>query len=172
MTDGNYQKHCKVLGKYCRLYDTAGTNETAMKALEAITIDQVADGLAASLPACEALAGKLPAWKTAISAGPSALKAVAIQLAAQYLQLDLFCSTLVGHAATAGSAVTTILTAFQDEMSASHDNKTLGTKTTSGLVNFFDAVAVDAGGSAGTWNTESDATADYRDAIYVVDTAV
>ncbi len=49
-----------------------------------------------------------------------------------------------------------------------HDNKTLATKAATGLVNFFDTLAAEAL----TWNTESDAGADYKDSVYVVATIV
>ena len=69
---------------------------------------------------------------------------------------------------TSTNSVVAVLTALATEMGAAVDNKTLTTKDTTGLVNFFDAILAANGAVAGTWNTEADATADYQDSVYVV----
>ena len=43
MTDGNYIKHFKRLGKFCKIYDNAADTLPDQQTLLAVTIDQVAD---------------------------------------------------------------------------------------------------------------------------------
>lgn len=166
MTGANYQKHFKVIGKLAKLYDDAGADNTALLALFATTYDQVATGLAADLDALEILNQYTSRYRNAISNGAQALQTLAKNIATAYLQSDYFVDDLTTEPASRSIAV--VVAALATDMSAAVDNVTLGTETTTGLVNFLDEVA----GAEQTWNTEADATADYRDAIYVVSAVV
>lgn len=166
MTNGNYIRHFKVLGKLCKLYDDANANSTAEGELLATFADQYSDGTEASLAAISLFPAYTSQWASSINNGASNLANIAINAAAAYLVNATFTDDLTTTPTTGTAAAS--LVALATDMGAGVDNKTLGTKTTSGLVNFFDAIA----GESGTWNTESDATADYRDAVYVVSTVV
>ena len=136
MTDANYIRHFKVLGKLAKIYDDAGADVSALNTLVATT------------------------------SGPTALQSLAVSIGGQYLSLNLFYASLT-TVPTSTTAVAALV-ALQAEMAAGVDNKTLSTETTSGLVNFFDAIL----GSEGTWNTAADASADYKDSVYVVSAVV
>jgi hypothetical protein len=165
-----YARHFAVLGKLCKLYDDAAAASATQKLLTSAYMDQVADGLAASLAMAIAQSTYAQQFNSALSSGEDTRKTVALNAAKAYLTNAYFTDELT--TIPASTSVSAVLAALQTEMGATVDNVTLGTKTTTGLVNFFDAILVDEGGSAGTWNTESDATADYRDAVYVVATIV
>ena len=167
MTANNYTRHFSVLGKLCKLYDDAAAAEATQKTLIAAFADQVSDGLSASLDALVAMLSPISQFNSALSAGEGTRQDIALAAAKSYLVNAYFTGGLT-TTPTSLSSVVAVLTALQTEMGAGVDNKTLGTKTTSGLVNFLDAILAAEGEEAGTWNTESDATADYRDAVYVV----
>lgn len=166
MLDANYARHFKVLGKLAKLYDLAAAQVTADNALLAAFVDQYADGTPASLPAVALFPAYTSQISNSISNGSANLKAVALSAAGAYLVNTTFTADLstpiVGNTAAAS------LTALATEMSEGEDDKTLTTLASTGLVNFFDAIA----GSAGSWNTEADATADYKDSVYVVSSVV
>jgi len=65
MTNANYGKHLKNIGKLCYLYDQAAASTTAMNTLRATALDQAATGLSADL-----ISRYQPHWESAISAGP------------------------------------------------------------------------------------------------------
>jgi len=166
MTDANYQRHLKVLGKLARLFDTAGADDTAMKALLATFVDQYATGGAASLPAIEVFPTFTARWAAAITAGAAALKKVAQDAATAYLRSDDFVNDMT--VAPSNNTVAAVLAALQTQMNAANDNKKFTTKSSTGLVNFFDSLLA----APGTWNTIADASADYKDSVYVVDAIV
>jgi len=164
MTDANYIRHLKVLGKYCKIYDDADADATAQGVLIATTSDQIATGLAIDTPAVAMHGPYISSLTAAVSSGPTALKALAVQLAGQYLSLNLFYTSLT-TVPTSTTAVAALV-ALQTEMGAGVDNKTLTTEGSTGLVNFFDTIL----GSEGTWNTAG--PGDYPDATYVVSAVV
>lgn len=166
MDNANYIRHFKVLGKLCKLYDLASTQSSAQNSLLAAFVDQYADGTDASLPAVLLFPSYTSAWASAISGGPNAMKSLSLSAATQYLVGANFTDDLT--TAPAGTSVSAVLAALQTEMGAGEDDKTLATKASSGLVNFFDTIL----GSSGTWNTETDASADYKDSVYVVSAVV
>jgi hypothetical protein len=165
MTGANYIRNLKALGKLCFLYDNATAAALAQQTLRATTADQVADGTVTTLPAVDLFAQYDTQWKQGITAGATALQAVAIAFASSYLIDPTFTAGLT----TTPTATTpvAVLTAFATEMT-SVDNKTLTTLAATGLVNFFDIIM----GSAGSWNTAADGSADYKDSVYVVSAVV
>lgn len=164
MTNDNYIRHFKVLGKLAKLYDIAAADESDLETLLSTFVDQYATGTVASLPAILIFPNHTVAWSQAISAGATALQTVAKNAASAYLIDDDFTGDLTTTpAATTAAAV---LTALATEMGAGVDNKTLTTKSSTGLVNFFDAIL----GSSGSWNTSGTPT--YADGTYVVSTVV
>ncbi len=166
MLDANYQRHFKVLGKLAYLYDYTGSETTELEDLLAITEDQRATGDEADNPFLVVMSGLPVEFNSAIVSGSAAHQTIAQRYAGIYLTNAAFTSGLT--TVPANSSVGGVLAALQTDMGAGVDNKTLGTKAATGLVNFFDSMLA----APGTWNTESDATADYRDAIYVIDTKV
>ena len=164
MLAANYIRHFKVLGKLCKFYDEAATEETAQTLRLARTEDQVATGESVSLPGVEVLNAHYNALKASITAGPTAQKAAAIAAAKSYLKMSDFTNDLT----TTPDVITAngVLTALATDMGAAVDNKTLSTETTSGLINFFDTIAAEEL----TWNDAS--APDYDDATYVVDEIV
>lgn len=164
MTDANYIRHFSVLGKLAYLYDTAGANSTALQALLAVFADQIADGTATTLPAVKLFQSAIIQWDAALGTTQAltTLQTIATTAAASYLVNLTFTAGLT--TTPAGASVAEVLAALQTEMGAGVDDKTLSTETTTGLVNFLDTVL----GSEGTWNTEDDATADYKDSVYCV----
>jgi hypothetical protein len=164
MTDANYQRFFKVLGKLAYLYDTATAENTALATLLATTADQVATGLSVDNPAVLMLAQNLGALSVALVNGPQAIQSQAIAIASAYLELPLFKAALT-TVPTANTAAA-ILIALATEMTSVSTTKTLTTKSATGLVNFFDTIA----GSSGSWNTA--APGDYPDATYCVSAIV
>lgn len=166
MTGGNYARHFKVLGKLAKLYDVAAADESTLETLLSTFADQVATGGVASLPAVLQMGTYISRWNSAIDAGATALQRVAQDAAKAYLRSDDFIGDLTTVPDT--NSIEDVLAALQTEIGAGVDNVTLGTLAATGLVHFFDSMLA----AAGTWNTEADATADYRDAIYVVSAVV
>ena len=170
MTDGNYQAICKVLGKYAYAYDQAGTGATAQTTTLVNSVDQSASQLDASLDV--AVGNHASQMQSTIANGATSQQALQISTAKAALQSAWFTGKLVTNIPAAGAGVATIIGCLQLEMAAAADNKTLGTAAATGLVHFLAAVLVSVNGAAGLWNTEADATADYRDAIYCVSAVV
>jgi hypothetical protein len=165
-----YARHFAVLGKLCKLYDDASAASGTQRTLISTYCDQTADGVAASLAMVIAQQTYAQQFNSALSSGEDTRKTIALNAAKAYFTNAYFTDELTTTPDSTG--IVDVLTALQTEMGAGVDNVTLGTKTTTGLVNFFDAILADEGEGAGTWNTESDATADYRDAVYVVSAVI
>ena len=165
MTDANYIRHFKALGKFAAFFDEAVSAVSAEEILLANTADQIATGDPDDNPSVILFAAFASSLQAAITSGPSGIQNLAKQVAGQYVQQALFTSGLTTVPASA--SVAAIMTALATEMT-DVDNKTLGTKTTTGLVNFFDAIT----GTSGSWNTESDTTADYKDSVYAISAIV
>jgi hypothetical protein len=166
MLDANYIRHFKVLGKLCKLYDDATADVEPQQELLAAFVDQYADGVVDSLAAIRIFPQFTDRWSNAIANGPVGLQTIAQQAAIAYFQDPNFQGDLT--TTPDSNSITDILTALQTEMGAGVDDKTLSTKDDTGLVNFFDSILESAGSPDGTWNTEADATADYKDSVYVV----
>jgi hypothetical protein len=166
MLDANYIKHFKIIGKICKLFDVAAADETALKALRATTYDQVADGTDASAEAVDIFASYRSRYNNAIENGPTTTQRFAIALASDYLNSDDFYADLTTKPTS--RTATNVIAALETEMSAGVDDKTLTDLDTTGLVNFFNEIK----GSLGTWNTEADGTADYKDSVYCVSAVI
>ncbi|SRR6266540_46160 len=162
MLDANYVKVFKILGKLCYAYDLCAAEETNLDAIVATIQDQAATGDPAENPVLDTLRQRIIQLENARdTSGASVCQAAA----SDFFTSPYFTSKLV-HNTPAGNSVADVLAAFQLEMSAAggDDDKTLTTKHSSGLINFFDSLLA----APGTWNNEADATADYKDTVYVV----
>lgn len=177
MLDANYQKHFKVLGKICKLYDAAGADVTTVKTRIAAFLDQIATGAIGSYNTTLLLNPYTGTLNQAVSAGSAAMQALAITMAGAYLTdpgVNFKGDLLVGPAIAAitnPSSPALVLEGLRLEMQSTGggDNKKLTTEATTGFVNFFKNVLLSA---AGAWNTIADASADYKDSVYVVDAVV
>jgi len=164
MLTANYTRHLKVLGKLCKFYDEANAEESEQLLRLARLVDQVATGEVASQDGFEVIHQNYSQLKGAITSGPTAMKTSAINAAAQYVKMEDFYGDFVSETPANTTTALAILTAFAAEMVA--DNVSFDTKSSTGLINFFDTVA----GSDLSWNESSDP--DYPDATYVVDELV
>ena len=166
MDAANYEEHLKVFGKLALLNDDASADAAAMKLLISRLIDQYADGEVATWPTLQLLNPYTPSLYTAVNNGAEALKTLAQNMAAAYLTSAIFRDDLTTTPENISSA-TSVLEALQTEMGAGVDNVTFTTKSSTGIVNFFDLFE-----PTGAWNTAADETADYKDSVYVVLTDV
>ena len=167
MIAADYVTHLKVLGKLARLWDDASSDASAMKLLIARFYDQIATGEAPSYDTLLTLNPYTSLLNGGVQNGAEAIKTVTVAAAAAYLISATFRDSLITTPATPSNS-TSVLEALQTEMGAGVDNKTLTTSAATGFVNFFDANF----SPTGSWNTEADGTADYKDSIYVVTTIV
>lgn len=167
MLDADYQKHFKVIGKLCRLWDQAGADVDASKLLISRLFDQVATGELPSYDALLLVNTYTSSLDSGVANGAAALKTVAETITAAYLTSQVFLPDLT-TAPGNSSSPQSVLEALQTDMGAGEDDKTLTTSASTGLVNFFDTVW----SPTGSWNTEADGTADYKDSVYVVGTIV
>lgn len=167
MTDPNYQKHFKVLGKIARVWDDGGLDVPSMQLLAARFFDQIATGEAPSYGTTLLLNPFATALDASMQVGANAVQNIAAQMAAAYLTAADFLADLTTTPSNTSQAAK-VLEALQTEMGAGEDNVTLTDKAATGLVNFFDSGWSPTLG----WNTASDATATYKDSIYVVTTIV
>lgn len=167
MTPTNYVRHFKVLGKICRLYDVGGPDVAALKLLISRVFDQIATGEVDSYDALLLLTPYMGQLNASLGEASTQVKFHAVQMAGKYLTSPNFYGDLTTVPSNV-ALVTAVLTALRTDMSAAVDNKRLSTESTSGLVNFFSNVLA----AGGTWNTVADASADYKDSVYVVDTIV
>lgn len=165
MLAAKYIRHFSVLGKLCKFYDESLATSSSKETLLAGYLDQVAN----DDPAANDITLALTSGGATIQANISkenAIASLAKAEAVKYLRNSYFTGGLT--TVPTSNAVVDILAALQTEMGAGLDNKTLSTKASTGLVNFLDSIL----GSSGTWNTVADATADYKDSVYVVSTIV
>lgn len=170
MINENYIRHLSVLGKLAYIYDQAVAGVEAENTLLSTFVDQYADGTKTTVPAVILFPQYTAQLNQTTINGAATRKSIALAAAAAYLINPTFTAGLT-TTPTATTAVA-VLTALQTEMGAGEDDKTLTTLDTTGLVNFFNAILVANGGEAGTWNTEADESADYKDSVYVVATLV
>jgi hypothetical protein len=164
MTNANYQRHLKILGKLAYLFDAASSDVADMGALLAAFVDQYADATLSSLDAIRIFPNYTPRWQSAINVGPTALQALAKDAANAYLTDAAFIDTL--GAEPASTTALAVLTQFAADTVT--DSKTLTTKASTGIVNFLDEVAGDDLG----WNTAADESATYKDSVYCVASVV
>lgn len=162
MLDANYIKVFKILGKLCYGYDLAAAEYTNLDNILATLQDQVATGNSAE----NAIALLFGQRYTQIASARDGSGASIFQHAASdFLTSSYFTGKLV-HNTPAANTAAAVLAALQLEMSSAggNDDKTLSTLASTGLVHFFNSLLA----APGTWNTEADATADYKDSVYVV----
>lgn len=167
MTDAQYQKHFKVLGKLARLWDDGGLDVSTMQLLAARFLDQIATGEAGSYATTLLLNPYTVNLDNSIKVGVNAVQSIAKQMSEAYLKSSIFIDDLATVPANATLPIK-VLEALQTEMSAGVDNKTLTDLAATGFVNFFNSVWA----PTLTWNTAADVTADYKDSVYVVTTIV
>lgn len=163
MTDANYVRHFSVLGKLAKLYDDANANEATQKTLIAVTADQMANSLSTGLANFITMTTYIQQFYSALTAGETTRKEIAINAGRAYLKDSYFYGGLTATPTDLTSPAA-ILIAFAADMVT--NSKTISTETTSGLVNFFDALS----GTEGTYPTSGSPT--YDDATYVVETIV
>ncbi len=165
MTDPQYQLHLKALGKIARLWDDGGLDTASLKLLASRLFDQIATGETVSYEGVIVVSTYAPSLNNAINGGQNPVRSTAQIMAEQYLIQVL---TIDLTTQPVGTDAKSVLEALQTEMSVGVDGKTLTDKSTTGFVNFFDTLW----SPSGTWNTEADVTADYKDSIFVVTTIV
>lgn len=170
MTNEQYIEHFKILGKVALAYSSADATAASQEQLRLRTMDQAADG--ENAPPTDIVASYMAVWKNYVTAGTESIRALAVTMATTYLTNTFFTNDL-NNVPTSNNVVA-VLTALQLEMGdgESGDDKTLTNKTTSGLVNLFDAILETNGAEDGTWNTTTDGAADYKDSVYCVATIV
>lgn len=170
MTNANYDRFFKILGKLCTTYDNAGTSLTTQNLQRYRFVEQIAksDQEVTDLAAIDLLTQYLPTWKAAVASGVTTLQSLMVQMAGALFTSSDFTAaiiTVAGKAAlTSTSSAPNVIAALAVEMAAAQDNKKLSTLAATGLVNFMNQVA----GSAQAWNTIIDASADYKDSVYVI----
>lgn len=167
MTDANYQKHFKVIGKMTLLYDYPGEAEATLELYASALYDQTWTGAQPSYDAGILLNPYAASLATAIASAVNATTArkdALIAMCRAYIQNSVFCDDLT-TTPTANTAAA-CCTALQFDLVA--DNKTMTTEAATGMVNFLDTACSPTGGPSGGWNTEADVTADYKDSVYVV----
>lgn len=169
MTNGNYDRFFKILGKLAYVFDNSGALITAQELTQYRTMEQAAksDQESADLPEIEVLANQYSSWSSAISAGPGVLQTLMKSIATKILTSDDFINSLT--TVPASSSINNVLTALGAEMATGVDNKTLTTVSGVGLVHFFNQLLTS--GSV-TWHTAADGSASYKDSVYVVNTIV
>ncbi|HEY3322074.1 MAG TPA: hypothetical protein VGP72_16525 [Planctomycetota bacterium] len=160
MTNGNWQKHLKNLGKFCFLNDNAAASVATLNQLRAATLDQLSDDLITSLPLVDSFTSQQnAAFAQAIDSGPTALQNVAKNSAINYLTNAAFIADLTNKPANPVTAATAIA-ALVAEMTA--DVVTFTTKSGTGICNFLDMIS----GTTNAFPQASPGT--YPDATYVV----
>lgn len=172
MTDANYQKHFKVIGKLALLYDYVGEVEATLEGYVAALYDQLWTGAQASYDAGVLLSGSAEALaRTVVQAagGTTSRKSQLAAMLRAYMTSAAFRDD-VTIAPTDINDAADVAEALQFEME--DDAKTLGTEGSTGMVNFMETACVPVNGPSVGWTTESDATADYKDATYVVEAQV
>jgi hypothetical protein len=162
MTNDNYAKVFGILGKLCFGYDLAAAQLVAASTILANLQDEVATGFPESNPANQTLRPYYSRLDAAIRNGPTYALASNQGAAGRFLVSDYFVSKLITVPINRNLAAS-VLEAFQTEMSAAVDNKTLTDLSDTGLVHFFDSFLL----APGTWNTAPDASADYKDSVFV-----
>jgi hypothetical protein len=166
MTDANYIKVFTILGKLCFGYDLATTQATACDDILATLQDQVATGSPDSNPVNTTLRQTYSSIEQARDSGANFAKSVYKTGATNFLASDYFFNKLTTVPTSRSAAA--VLAALETEMAVGLDNKKLTTLASTGLVNFFNSMLA----APGTWNTVADASADYKDSVYVVDAVI
>lgn len=172
MTDANYQKHFKVIGKLTYLYDTAVTTLATLEGYVSALYDQIWTGAQASYEAGRLLSEYAQQMDRAINdqvSGTTLRQTMAQKMLKAYIKSSLFTGDLENTPSDA-SREKAICEAFQQDLV--DNSKTMSTETTTGMVNFMDEACGPTGGPSVGWNTEADATADYKDSVYVVEAQV
>ena len=163
MTDANYIRHAKALGKFAKLYDQATADIATLNTLLATTADQVATGTSVDNPAVLMLAGYLPSLNNSIGNGPTAIQAQAIAIAKSYLALPLFTGSMTTVPATTSAA--DVVAALVTELGLT-TTAYFTTLTTTGIANFLNVVS----GVLQTW--PGSGSNQYLDSVYCVSTIV
>ena len=170
MTNGNYDRFSKILGKLAYVFDNSAALVTAQQLTQYRTMEQVAksDQESADLPEISIIAQYFSSWSSAIDAGPLTLQGLVKTIAIKILTSDDFISSLT--TVPASSSINNVLTALATEMGAGVDNKTFTNVSSTGLVHFLNQLLT--GGASVSWHTAVDGSADYKDSVYVVNAIV
>lgn len=160
MTDPNYIKLFTILGKWCYAYDLCVAEATNLDTIIATIQDQIATGDPDENPVIDTFRQRIVQLENARDAsGASVCQAAAFD----FIRSPYFTSKMTVTPASTG--IEDVLAAFQTQMGAGEDDKTLTTLHSTGLVNFFNSLLA----APGTWNTAADGSADYKDSVYVVE---
>lgn len=170
MTNANYDRFFKFLGKLAYMYDNAGSSVTTQNQARYRTVEQAAksDQEYVDLPEVDLLAGYVGSWKAAVSSGASQLQTLMVQIGQALVTSSDFTAAIItagGLAAlTNKSNAGVVITALAAEMTA--DSKTITTVGSTGLANFLNQVA------GSTVATPQSGSPSYPDGTYVVLTIV
>ena len=159
MVETNREYLMSLFGKLAYIYDTAVAYETTQDTWQAQLLDQAATGEPASIPFTDEISLYNSRW----TSGVSAIATAVIDICKAILAMDETQAMFVSHKPASTSALDT-LTALASELGADHDNVTMTTLASTGIVNFLNTVA----GSVLPWNTEAGPGADYDDSEFCV----
>lgn len=170
MTNGNYDRFCEILGKLCYVFDNSAALVAAQQLTQYRTLEQAtqADQETADLPEVLILANYQASWSSAIQSGPVQLQNLMKTIATKMLTSDDFIAALT--TVPASSSINNVLNAWATDMGAGIDNKTFTNVASTGLVNFFNQLLT--GGASVTWHTAVDASASFKDSVFVVNTII
>ena len=155
---GTLQAHCKILGKYARIYDDTVAGDTSLQTVTKTAVDQVADQLTYAVTKAH-----MPYLQNALNNQGQGDNQKANAIAAGIMHIQTFLVADI-VATPAGGSVAEILAALNTDMVAGSFK--FDTLRTSGLYLFFNNCA----GTAVTLPTTG--TTLLADATYVVDALV
>lgn len=163
MTDPNYIKHFRNIGKFAFIWDYCNEWPTNQNLYLARLADQIATGEPEDNALVSMIGLQFPGWLAAINIGPTTLQARIRQAFNAYLLNPAFQADIETELTASGKA-DLVLIDFQNELIA--DTKTLSVKGTTGIVNFLEAMYA----PIDPWPTDADP--DYPDGTYVTATVL
>lgn len=160
MTNGDYARHLKFLGKLCYGFDNSAASISALTTLQATIMDQVADAALTSLPEVRLLCDYMGVWTSKLSSADG-IRQTMLDIATALLTSADFISGLTTTPAT--HDIQDVLDAWKADFTA--NSKTLTTAGSTGLINFLDQL-----GDVSAW--PSSGSPSYADGTYVVSAVV
>ncbi len=160
MTDADYLRHLKFLGKLCYGFDNSASSISALTTLQATTMDQVADAALSSLPEVRLLCDYMGIWTSKLSSADG-IRQMMLDIAEALLTSADFIASLTNQPAT--NTIQAVLDAWKADFTA--NTKTLTTAGSTGLIHFLDQL-----GDVAAWPSSGSPT--YADGTYVVSAVV
>ncbi len=160
MTDADYLRHIKFLGKLCYGFDNSAASISALTTLQATTMDQVADAALSSLPEVRLLCDYMGIWTSKLSSADG-IRQMMLDIATALLTSADFIASLATAPAT--NTIQAVLDAWKADFTL--NSKTLTTAGSTGLIHFLGQL-----GSVSAWPSASPGT--HPDATYVVSAVV